>query len=925
MKNLFSLSKNLFLLTVIIFFSDLHKISSQVINNWTSKGNGGGGALFSPSFSPHDPDELYIACDMSELFHTTDLGQTWKETDFKEMTGNNGSAVQFTNDPMIRCCINFENDLRTPYKTSNGGTSWDPLISDPTFGETYSLFCDPSNSNKILLSSYTNLYFSSNGGATFSSKFSNGNGCYIAGAFFDNTNIYVGTNSGLLVSNNSGSSFSISPVGGISGTQAMVSFTGSKQSGIVRLFCVTLGSGDVYPGVTGADFWGYQNIYSIDVGDSNWSVKSSGINSAHYPFFVSMSLSNNSVAYVAGGSNAGSPIVYKTTNGGNNWTSILQTVNNQNVFTGWSGHGGDRGWSYGEYALGFQCSSADPDKVIITDLGFPHITTNGGTTWMQSYVNPADQNSINSPTPTGKYYRSTGLENTSCWWLTWADSLNMFGSYSDIRGTRSTDGGNYWSFNYTGHSNNTMYQSLKHPSNGNIYGATSTVHDMYQSTYLTDARINSGFGRVLFSTNKGQAWQTLHDFAHPVISIAMDPNNSNIMYASVIHSTLGGIFVSDNIQNGGSSTWTKLSNPPRTEGHPFNIKVLNDGTLLCSYSGRRNPSGVFTASSGIFISTNSGTSWIDRSHTGMYYWTKDVVIDPHDINQNAWYGCVFSGWGGPPNGLGGLYKTTNRGVNWTKINNLDRVGSCTISPVNSNEMYMTTEVNGLWYSNNINSPTPVFSQVSSYKFRQPERIFYNPYNTNEVWVTSFGNGIKKGFTNPPFISFNITIGIEGFLNGISQIQDTVKLFLRNNISPYDKVDSAKIFLNTNGNTEAAFTNAVNGNYFIQVLHRNALETWSKLPLSLIQGNTVNYDFTLSQAQAYGNNLILKNGKYCLFSGDVNYDGTIDLSDGSLIDNDAFNFATGYIPTDLNGDSIIDLSDGVFTDNNGFNFVSRVIP
>ncbi|MBK6507387.1 MAG: hypothetical protein IPG02_17475 [Ignavibacteria bacterium] len=112
---------------------------------------------------------------------------------------------------------------------------------------------------------------------------------------------------------------------------------------------------------------------------------------------------------------------------------------------------------------------------------------------------------------------------------------------------------------------------------------------------------------------------------HPVIWLALDPNNQNRMYASVIHSTLGGIFVSSNIQNGSSSTWTKLINPPRTEGHPFNIKVLNDGTLLASYSGRRNSSGVFTASSGIFISTNGGTSWTDRSHTGMHYWTKTLL------------------------------------------------------------------------------------------------------------------------------------------------------------------------------------------------------------------------------------------------------------------------------------------------------------
>jgi len=925
MKTSKILSGRSILFLAFFIFSNAFTVSSQVINDWTTKGNGGGGALFSPSFSPHNPDEFYIACDMSELFRTTDLGVSWTEVDFKEMIGNNGAIVQFTNNPLINYCVNFEGDLRTPYKTTDGGATWSALASDPTFGEAYSLFCDPNNSNNILVSSYTNLYYSSNGGLSFTSKFSNATGCHIAGALFDGVNIYVGTNSGLLTSANSGLSFSLSAVGGIPATEAMVSFEGAKQSGIVKLFCVTLGSADVYPGVTGADFYGYKKIYSLDVGNPAWIAGTIGIAANTYPFFVSMARTNISVAYVAGGSDAGSPVVYKTTNGGLSWTSVLLTINNQNVFTGWAGHGGDRGWSYGEYALGFQCSPVDPNKIAITDLGFPHITTDGGITWKQAYVNPTDQNPMNASTPTGKYYRTTGLENTSCWWLTWSDANNIFGSYSDIKGTRSTDGGNYWSFNYTGHSNNTMYQSVKHPTNGNIYGATSTLHDMYQSTFLTDARINGGLGRILFSTNKGQAWQTLHDFAHSVIGLALDPNNTNRMYATVIHSTLGGIFVSSNIQNGGASTWIQLSNPPRTEGHPFNIRVLNDGTLLCSYSGRRNSTGAFTASSGIFISTNSGNSWIDRSHSGMFYWTKDVVVDPHDVNQNTWYGCVFSGWGGPPNGLGGLYKTTNRGINWTKINNLDRVGSCTISPVNPNEMYMSTEVNGLWYSNNINSPTPAFTQVVGYKFRQPERIFYNPHNTNEVWVTSFGNGIKVGHTIPSAISLNVTIGIEGLWNGLTQVQDTVKLFLRNNSSPFGAVDSSIVKLNSSGNAVANFSNAPDGNYYFQVKHRNALETWSFSAITFTAGQTTIYNFTTSQMQAFGNNLILKSGKWCIYSGDVNNNGSIDASDLALIDNDAANFITGYVQTDLSGDNFVDGTDFSIGDNNAFNFVSVAKP
>jgi len=50
-------------------------------------------------------------------------------------------------------------------------------------------------------------------------------------------------------------------------------------------------------------------------------------------------------------------------------------------------------------------------------------------------------------------------------------------------------------------------------------------------------------------------------------------------------------------------------------------------------------------------------------------------------------------------------------------------------------------------SSNINSGTPIFSNVASYPFRQPERVFFNPSNANEMWVSSFGNGMKMGLIN----------------------------------------------------------------------------------------------------------------------------------------------------------------------------------
>lgn len=114
-------------------------------------------------------------------------------------------------------------------------------------------------------------------------------------------------------------------------------------------------------------------------------------------------------------------------------------------------------------------------------------------------------------------------------------------------------------------------------------------------------------------------------------------------------------------------------------------------------------------------------------------------------------------------------------------------------------------------------------------------------------------------------------------------------------------------------------------YYISLRHRNSIETWSTLPQSFTSGGAGNYDFTTSVNKAFGDNMIQKNGKYCIYSGDVNNDGIVDASDLSPIDNDAFNFISGYVVTDLSGDNFVDASDASIADNNASNFISKITP
>ncbi len=163
-----------------------------------------------------------------------------------------------------------------------------------------------------------------------------------------------------------------------------------------------------------------------------------------------------------------------------------------------------------------------------------------------------------------------------------------------------------------------------------------------------------------------------------------------------------------------------------------------------------------------------------------------------------------------------------------------------------------------------------------------------------------------------------------------QKRDTVTLNLRSSAPPYAFIEGRKSVLDSTGrafftpwSVAPSFTP-----YYIQILHRNALETWSS---STVIWNTTfltEYNFKNLITKAYGNNMILADNSpvsYAAYSGDVNHDGTIDISDVGLIDNAAAVFAAGYLDTDLNGDGITDVADIVFADNNSSNFVSKITP
>lgn len=156
------------------------------------------------------------------------------------------------------------------------------------------------------------------------------------------------------------------------------------------------------------------------------------------------------------------------------------------------------------------------------------------------------------------------------------------------------------------------------------------------------------------------------------------------------------------------------------------------------------------------------------------------------------------------------------------------------------------------------------------------------------------------------IKMKVVAGIEGLWNGTTQTRDSLMVYLRNSFAPYSKVDSAMAYLYNSCDDTVSFFSAPSASYYISVSHRNSLETWSSSTQPLSPGSYYIQNFTGNQSDAYGNNLIFYNSKWCIYSGDINKDGFINGNDFTQFSSQYGQ--SGYLAADLNNDGVVNGND-----------------
>ena len=739
---------------------------------FTPHGPGGGGYMYSPAFSPHQPEEVFLVCDMGGVYRSRDGAASWAVQPYTQLVSSVKGKVQFTSDPdILYVCRRSRTNLDDPLwrgeiaKSTDGGDNWQ-VMADPTGSGVHRLEADPNSTQRLLLNEYNQLFFTSDGGNTWSAVFQPTDGqMWLGGVVWDGNHIYVGTNQGLLVSHNNGQSFAIESHAGLPAGAGIYQLSGAKSGNSLRLFCLTAVAADMYAWLEPLDFRRQlSGMFRMDYsGTAAWTDITTNIPDEVEINWVDLAKNNLETIWAGGANDSDMPFVFKSENGGLSWVNTWLAVDNQNVKTGWAGEYGAFSLLYAGAPLGFDVDDQNPSRVIFTN-GYSQMTTDGGVTWVSNYVDTTTLNPAGAPTPLNRFYRSSGLDVTTAHHLIWLDDQQIFAANTDIGQTYSADGGDSWTFAHNlfypwgNVSDNNWYRIVQHPVSHDLFGATSQINDIYLGYRIQDAQITGG-GLVVKSADGGMSWDTLYDFGHPVVWIELDKNNPERMYASVVDPVAGGVYRTDN----GGVSWTKLPAPPRTQGHPYNIISLNDGGLVVTFSARALEDAVtLTESSGVFYSADGGNTWQDRTAQAMRFYTKDIIADPHDPTQNTWYATVwgrFTTFEGPNNaGNGGLYKTTDRGLNWTRIFEHERAESITIHPTQPDVAYVTVENEGLFFSNQIQEVQPVFDRVTTFPFWRPKRVFFKPGSACEVWVTTMGGGLWRGAAGePPLAGFSVQV------------------------------------------------------------------------------------------------------------------------------------------------------------------------
>jgi photosystem II stability/assembly factor-like uncharacterized protein len=531
------------------------------------------------------------------------------------------------------------------FRSVNGGTTWSEVDSGllpPNNCCLNALVVDPQSSGTVYAgtqnsgpnSSGGGIYKSTDGGTTWQlMSFEQGSGVAVNALAIDpqgSGTVYAAGSNGT-----GGFSFKKSSDGGASWTRS----DPGLRANIIGMVIDPRNPKTIY--LTSFNY----GIFKSTDGGASWNPLSLGRTNTQaldyccFPSSVVIDAQNTSTLYAARTDG-----IFRSTDGGTTW-NVLPTVGPPNSV---------RALTTDPYASGTIYAATSQGAFKSTDYGATWSAINSG-------LRAIDVMSVAVDTKNpGTMYVGT-------------DSLGVF---------KSTDSGKSWSPATSG-------IDVSYP---NEFVVGLAVDSQTPGTvYAATGGVECGAGEpqgIYKSVDGGTTWSAANSSATCLSALAMDPENSNRIYAGswyqgVVESTDAG------------TSWS-----PANSGLPAGVWGVFVGALAIA---SQNPSVLyasveFATNQGLFKSTNRGGGWVPVN-SGLPFYPNGtnieataLAIDPQNTRT------VYAGFA-PYNAVGGgLYTSTDEGGSWRNLFRppTGNVYSVAVNPQDSRTIYAGTDTGAFW-------------------------------------------------------------------------------------------------------------------------------------------------------------------------------------------------------------------------------------
>jgi photosystem II stability/assembly factor-like uncharacterized protein len=721
---------------------------------WEVIGPGGGGSMYHPTISPHDPNVVLVGCDMTGAYLTKDGGKSWR------MINLRGVAQFFVFDPSNANTIYIYS--MGLWRSTDAGATWVLVHPNPksvtgiamlddhaeaefrTTGEAEAitaLAVDPKNS-QALYAVFTakdgpSLRRSADAGRTWA----RGAAGLPAGSkqvIVDNVasglpagaeHIYIDPDS--------------------PPAQRTVYVVGRNSVAVVEGGVLRQGATAPEPFVDASAGFPGQGAKAVIYGVARGAVYVSRDGGAAWQRqapggqlqAVATSLFHPNVAYVSFNGKhellSQSFGVTKTEDFGATWHAVWSETGKKSpdVDDGWISERFSPGW--GDNPIGLGVSATKPEICYSTDSGRTLRSLDGGATWKAAYTRRV----------AGGGYTTTGLDVTTDYGVHFDpfDAQHLFIDYTDIGLFASADGGASWSSATTGGVPrrwvNTTYWLVFDPAvRGRVWAVMSGTHDLPRPKMWRRGSPSNYQGGVVRSDDGGRSWAAMTNGLPPTAAthILLDARSqpeARVLYVAAFGR---GVYRS---RDGGQSWEAKNNGLPAHEPLAWRLTQASDGVLYVILARRSEDGSIGKDGDGaLYRSKDSGENWEQVPLPAGVNGPNGLAIDPADANRL--YLAAWRRRTEDPEAGGGIYLSTDAGATWKQVLARDQhVYDVTIDPRDKNVLYACGFESSAWRSTDRGAS---WQRIRGYNFKWGHRVIPDPRDASKIYITTFGGSVWHG-------------------------------------------------------------------------------------------------------------------------------------------------------------------------------------